>query len=281
MEAINDSMKEINIFTKYARHYQISFYDIDNLIQKDNIDDYICPICLYLLKNPLNCSDAKNSHSFCKECILKYIQQNNNNTCPTCKQIFQSIIKNDIIESLNKLSFNCYFKKEGCNKIILYSDYLNHINNCEYNNVYECHIKKYNYKRKEFEICGIKDNKINIENHLKSCAFMKFYCVFCNENILQKDLEEHVQNICKFKIINYLNKGKYLGENKNNIRNGYGILYYNDGSRYYGEWKNNNKEGYGICYFYGGDEYEGEWKNDKMEGYGIYYYNNGNRLEGE
>ena len=274
-------MIEVDTFSKYVKHYQILFYDSDNLIQKDNIEYYTCPICLYLLKNPINCSEAENSHSFCSECILKYMIQNYNYNCPTCKQIFQCKIKNDLIESLNKLSFNCCFKKEGCNKIILYSDYLNHINNCEYNNVYECHIKKYNYKRKEFEICGIKDNKINIENHLKSCAFMKFNCVFCNENILQKDLEEHVQNKCKFKIINYLNKGKYLGENKNNIRNGYGILYYNDGSRYYGEWKNNNKEGYGICYFYSRNKYEGEWKNDKMEGYGIYYYNNGNRLEGE
>ena len=203
MEVINDSMKEVDTFTKYVKYYQILFYDSDNLIQKDNIEDYRCPICFYLLKNPINCSEEENSHSFCSECILKNIQQNNNYNCPTCKQIFQNKIKNDIIESLNKLSFNCCFKKEGCNKIISYSDYLNHINNCEYNNVYECHIKKYNYKRIEFEICGIKDNKINIENYLKSFAFMKFNCVFCNENILQKDLEEQVQNKCKFGIINY------------------------------------------------------------------------------
>ena len=217
MEVINDSMKEVDTFTKYVKHYQILFYDSDNLIQKDNIEDFICPICLSVLKNPQSCSDNKNSHSFCKECIETYIHENNNNTCPTCKQIFQNKINNDINESLNKLSFNCYYKNEGCNKIISYSEYLNHINNCEYNNEYECHVKKFNYINKEFEICGVKDNKTNIENHLKSCALMKFNCIFCNEDILQMDLEEHIQNKCKFGIIKYPNGDKYIGEKKNKI----------------------------------------------------------------
>ena len=138
--------------------------------------------------------------------------------------------------------------------------------------IYECHIKKYNYKTQEFEICGIKDNKVNIENHLKSCALIKFNCIFCNETILQMDLEEHAQNKCKFGIINYMNSDKYIGEKKNNIRNGYGILYYNDGRRYEGEWENNMKNGYGILYYNDGSRYEGEWKNDFLEGYGTFYY---------
>ena len=151
MEVLNNLISDTDIFEKCAKHYQISFYDKENLIQKDNIEDFTCPICLSVLKNPKSCSDNKNSHSFCEECIEKYKDENNNNTCPTCKQIFQNKIKNDIIESLNKLSFNCYFKNKGCNKIISYSDYFNHVNNCEYNNIkYECQIKKYNYKTKEF-----------------------------------------------------------------------------------------------------------------------------------
>ena len=211
MEAFNNSIPEQDIFKKYAKHYQILFYDRENLIQKANTGDFECPICLNVLKDPMSCSDNKNSHSFCKECIEKYIHENNNNTCPTCKQIFQNKINNDINESLNKLSFNCYYKNEGCNKIISYSDYLNHIKNCEYNNEYECHVKKFNYINKEFEICGVKDNKTNIENHLKSCALMKLNCLFCNENILQMDLEEHAPNICKFDIIKYQNGDKYIG----------------------------------------------------------------------
>ena len=57
---------------------------------------------------------------------------------------------------MNKLSFECIFKKEGCKEILSYSEYLNHINNCKYDNniEYECNIKKYNYNKKEFEIGG-------------------------------------------------------------------------------------------------------------------------------
>jgi len=185
MDGINNLMPEQDIFEKCAKNYKILFYGLDNLILKDNLEDFTCPICLYVLKDPMSCSDNKNSHSFCKECIERYKHENNNYSCPTCKQIFQNKINNNIIESLNKLSFNCYFKNEGCNKIISYSDYLNHINNCEYNNIkYECQIKRYNFKKKKFELCGVKDNKTNIENHLKSCALMELNCLFCNEDIL-------------------------------------------------------------------------------------------------
>ena len=278
MEVLNNSISEI--FTKYIKHNQILFYDVDNLIEKGNSEDYICPICLFLLKNPINCSDADNSHSFCKECIDKYKQQNNNNNCPTCKQIFQNKIKNDIIESLNKFSFNCCFKNEGCNKIISYSEYLNHINNCEYNNEYECQIKKYNYKTKQFEICGIKDNKTNIKNHLKSCALMEYNCIFCSKKIFQIDLEEHVKNKCKFGIIKYSNGDKYFGEKKNNMRDGYGVIYCKNGDKFEAEWKNDKIDGYLIYYFNIGDKYEGYCKNDKRNGYGIYHHSNGNIYEG-
>ena len=110
--------------------YQVLFYDSDNLINKENTEDLICPICFYIYRNPLNCSDKKKSHSFCKECIDNYLD--NNNTCPTCKLNFEYKIKNEINDELNKLSFQCMFKNKGCEEIKSYSEYLNHINNCKY-----------------------------------------------------------------------------------------------------------------------------------------------------
>ena len=156
-----------------------------------------------------------------------------------------------------------------------------HINNCKYNNIYECQIKKYNYETKAFEICGcgIKNIKRNIENHFKLCAFIKYKCIFCIENIAQKDLEEHVKNKCRLRIIYYPNGNKYFGEMKNNIKDGYGTLYYKNGEIYEGEWKNDVREGYGIFYSPLGIV-EGEWKNNDLEGFGIKYYEEG-RYEGE
>ena len=266
-------------FKKYIKINQIEDYSQDNLIDKKNSEDLICPICYCILKEPINCSDKKNSHSFCKECIDKNIQENNNK-CPLCKLNFEYKNNNEINIKLSKLIFKCLFKDEGCNNIIKYSDYLDHINNCIYSK-YKCQIKKYNYNKKKFEICGFSDNIQNIENHIKICAFVKYNCLFCNENILRINLEEHVNNKCKMRIKNFNDGDIYLGEIKNNLREGYGINYYNDGDKYEGEWKNNNREGYGIYYYNNGTKYEGEWKNNNMEGYGIFYYNNGNKYEGE
>ena len=164
---------------------QVLFYDSDNLINKENTEDLICPICFYIFRNPKSCSDKKNSHSFCKECIDNYLKDNN--TCPTCKLNFEYKIKNEINDELNKLSFQCMFKNKGCNEIKSYSEYLNHINNCKYFiGEYECNIKKYNYNKKEFEKCGYTGNKKDMENHIKICGYIFYKCSFVMKIFYQK-----------------------------------------------------------------------------------------------
>ena len=273
----NNNEEYIN---KYIQYNYIYFFNPDNLIEKENKDDLICPICYFILNNPINCSDKNISHSFCKECIDKYLKEHDK--CPTCKLSFEYKLNNEINNELKKLSFKCMFKKEGCNDIISYSDYLDHINNCKYNNIkYECNIMKYNYKEKNFEKCGFIGGKKEIENHFKLCGLIKYQCIFCKEDILQIDLKEHVKNMCKFTIINYSNGNIYIGEKNNNLKEGYGIFNFINGDKYEGEWKNDLKEGYGIYNFTNGEKYEGEWKNDLKEGYGIYYFTNGEKYEGE
>ena len=121
------------------------FYNKENLVNKN--EDLICPICMYVLKNTISCSDNKTSHSFCKNCIDLYLKEKNK--CPICKNNFEYKVKNDIINSLEKLFFKCLFKNEGCKEIISYKEYFNHLGNCKYNNIkYECYIKKYNYIKK-------------------------------------------------------------------------------------------------------------------------------------
>ena len=287
MEDINKKEDEINIalndiyFKKFIKYNnQLLIYNPENINNKENIEDLICSICFNVLKNPISCSDKKNSHSFCKECIDAFLKENNK--CPLCKIIFEYKINNNLQKELNKLSFKCQFKNEGCNEILFYSDYLNHIFNCKYNNIqYECKIKKYDYKMKEFKKCGYLGNKNEIEIHFKLCGLNEYECIFCKEKILKLNLEEHVSNKCIFRIYHYDNGDIYEGEFKNNLNEGYGIFYYYDGDRYEGEFKNGKMEGYGIYYYSNGDKYEGEFKNNKREGYGIYYCSDGNRYEGE
>ena len=83
-ENINNLANGLDIyFKKYIKKDQIKSYSLENLIDKENKEDFICPICLSILKNPINCSDNNNSHSFCKDCIDYFLK--NKKKCPICK----------------------------------------------------------------------------------------------------------------------------------------------------------------------------------------------------
>jgi len=74
---------------------------------------------------------------------------------------------------------------------------------------------------------------------------------------------------------------KYEGDFKNGLMEGKGIYYWNNGERCEGDFKNGKREGKGIYYYNSGSRYKGDYKNDKKEGKGIMYFNNGNRYEGD
>ena len=257
-------------------------YNPDDIINKDNLFDLICPICLNIIKNPISCSSNINSHSFCKQCIDIYLEEHNN--CPTCKNNFEYKTNEEIEKKLKELFFRCAYFKEGCQKMINYSEYFKHINECEFkndNNLYECFVNRYNYTDKIFEPCHYIGKKKEIEEHFKVCAFLKYKCIFCKEDILSINFLDHAINKCKVKIYND-NEGEiYIGEIKKNQKDGFGIDYNNDGNIYKGEWKKGKRNGYGIFHFSNGDKYEGEWKDGKLDGYGLFDFSNGDKYEGE
>ena len=125
-EDLNYLLNKYNIdFNKYI-FSEIGFYNRDNLVENNyNLYDITCPICLNILKNPINCSSNKNSHCFCTDCIDKYLI--NNSSCPICKNIFEYVDNEEIENILKSLSFKCVFKKEGCEDIISYSDYFDQV----------------------------------------------------------------------------------------------------------------------------------------------------------
>ena len=88
----------------------ISFYDKKFVVDNYN-NDLICQICFNILNNPIKCSSKNNSHSFCKECIDKYLEKYN--CCPICKNKFEYKISNENIKKLNTLNFKCIFQNEG------------------------------------------------------------------------------------------------------------------------------------------------------------------------
>lgn len=74
---------------------------------------------------------------------------------------------------------------------------------------------------------------------------------------------------------------KYVGEFRNNERNGQGIATFTDGNKYVGEFKGDKFNGKGIYYFHTGSKYIGEFKDDKYHGQGIYTWPDGRKELGE
>ena len=89
---VEDSNISSNKYEYYFKKYvkqknQILSYDKDNLINKNNIENLICPICFFVLKDPISCTNKENAHSFCKECIKKLFIVDYK--CPTCRLNFE------------------------------------------------------------------------------------------------------------------------------------------------------------------------------------------------
>jgi len=48
-----------------------------------------------------------------------------------------------------------------------------------------------------------------------------------------------------------------------------GTMEYNNGDKYVGDWKNDEREGTGVLTYANGDKYEGDWKKDMKDGKGF------------
>ncbi|XP_067873266.1 MORN repeat-containing protein 1-like isoform X2 [Heterodontus francisci] len=77
--------------------------------------------------------------------------------------------------------------------------------------------------------------------------------------------------------------GRYVGEMKQQLRDGFGLYVYpNSFFQYEGEWKNGKKHGIGKFLMKDGSYYEGEFVNGEMEGNGFRYWaSSGNEYSGQ
>lgn len=88
-----------------------------------------CPICLKILNDPATCK--KCAKSFCKNCIKKSLNISKN--CPCCNAIFSDNIRmgQATRNLLDICKFKCFYKNKGCQEIISYSNFFNHIYKCD------------------------------------------------------------------------------------------------------------------------------------------------------
>ena len=238
------------------------------------------------------CGDCKNNMNkyFCEYCQI--------NICEICKEKHER--ENRIINldemKMKEVNNITTIKKILDKHIIHINDEIEINNNDEKNKIYE----------------NISDNIADILLIIKiiSINFNNYFHYKNIEGILDYCLTIDASD----SFINYEGKGAtiydngyyYIGQFKNNLRNGEGILYnkngnikydgewangemegngkyyYENGAYYIGQFKNNLRNGKGILYYKNGNIfYDGEWFNNKIEGNGKYYYENGNYYIGQ
>ena len=269
----------------------------------------ICPLCKANHDKEHNIINYDDKNYICinhNETFTKYCQTCRENLCFNCEKTH----KGHIIFNFENLLINkdelLYMNEQLKNVIDKFKYKINEIKEIfnKMVNILDIYYKINNDTIKYFNL-----NQRNYYN-LRNLNYLKDY----NKKLI-KDLDniiksEKISEIFEFAIDNFYNElgGKYIGEIKNKLKEGKGILYYNKDNKnkrlkYDGEFKNDEPNGKGIMYWINGDRYEGNWKNGIMEGkgtkyffdgssyvgdfvkgsfegFGIYYWSNGSRYEG-
>lgn len=182
-------------------------------ICQDLVSDYhksmgselICSICLEIVLNPVMCAGCENL--FCKSCIDILLTKTNR--CPN-KCIFQEKDKNRMLKNiLSKIEFRCMFHNNGCKTLIPYTDFIKHVNTCEYG-MFKCssngcevidlkikilqHLKSCPFRKKLCNLCKEKINNFEFETHIKYCEDKMISCQYCNHEIVHKNINKHLED---------------------------------------------------------------------------------------
>jgi hypothetical protein len=72
---------------------------------------------------------------------------------------------------------------------------------------------------------------------------------------------------------------QYVGEFRDNKKNGQGTFTWPDGSKYVGEYKGGMRNGHGELTFANGDRYGGEFKDEMLNGKGTYVWADSGRSQ--
>ena len=81
-------------------------------------------------------------------------------------------------------------------------------------------------------------------------------------------------------VLKYDTGGFYEGYFKTDLRHGFGKESWPNGDKFEGNYKEDLREGEGTMYWKDGDKYIGNWKDDVHNGYGEYYFANGDIYKG-
>ena len=118
-----------------------------------------------------------------------------------------------------------------------------------------------------------------IANSPSLSSFHKLHnSLISNEDLIKSTIG--ILEIRTLPPIYFSNGSIYIGQWKNGLKEGYGVLAWPDGSRYEGSFLNDKANGVGKLTHAEGDIYEGHWSDDKANGQGTYLYADGRIYKG-
>lgn len=192
MASVYDALEQQNNACSVSGNYSsnINFitepedgYDFEFVNLKD--DKYDCPICLLVLRDPVQ---TPCGHRFCHKCIHRWLSESGEARCPVDntsvirEQLFpDNFAKREILS----LQVKCPKSKEGCGTIEVLKQLTKHLEICGYISIpcpNECS-----------DILLRKD----LPHHLSQiCSKRKIVCCKCGEQITAEKEQEHLETQC-------------------------------------------------------------------------------------
>ena len=199
-------------------HFYKPTYILEDFLpdSRSEIKDWTCQLCKGIFYFPLATSCG---HTFCKDCINKYISLNSN-CCPIDgKMISSELIDIVLVRSiLERHDIYCTNKKKGCDWIGKYKEQPFHKQkdcpkefiSCSFEGctvkimreVENSHKENCNFKTTQCEFCNNVVIQHKYDSHLKECDRMPVNCSQCSKNILREDVDKHLLSDCEEQEIN-------------------------------------------------------------------------------
>lgn len=158
-------------------------YDFEFVTLKD--DKYDCPICLLILRDPVQ---TPCGHRFCHKCIYRWLSESGENRCPVDNT---SVIREQLFpdnfakrEILN-LQVKCPKSKEGCGTVEVLKQLSKHLEVCGYVPI-PCPNE-----------CSDILLRRDLPQHLsQACTKRNIVCCKCGEQVVAEKEQEHLAILC-------------------------------------------------------------------------------------
>ncbi|XP_066911274.1 TNF receptor-associated factor 6-like isoform X2 [Clytia hemisphaerica] len=168
----------------------VSLQGFDEHFDPPPPDVYECPICLLVLRMPMQ---TECGHRFCKSCILKVIREGR----PNCPIDNERLSENQIFpdnfarREILSLSVRCRnFKQYGCKWHQELRAIDRHMETCDYSFT-PCTNK-----------CGKDVQRVHLKDHLDNdCVRRVIECEYCNIKIVYSRVVEHNETCTNFPVV--------------------------------------------------------------------------------